>query len=1289
MTKVEKSKKNIETRRSRVITKVKLKRVSKFRDTIITRSKSRKMTEQSAASSEWIKKVECLKLDGNLAESWRVFKLTFDVFATAIELEKKKDEIKIAIFLNSLGTEAIELFHTLELRDEDKKKYDKVVKAFEDFCKPQTNEVYQSFLFHSRNQLQEEPFDTFFLEAKKLARTCGFGTMENRMIRDRIVLGVADKKLQKRLLETENLTWDLAVNAARAAEASNKQIKEMNKKETESAVDSLTTRQKGERERAQTPSNRPDDNKRTGERGTNRVCIYCGLTHPPRKCPAYGKKCNNCDKPNHYAAVCKTKAVRELKYADDSTLYIDSLEHMEHGKWMQTIRIDDLLIDFKIDTGSDINVLPWRHAKKLKNTKIEECHKKIEAYDAKILKPIGKCEKVCMVKNQVVPLQFVIIDTNSNPILGRTSSEALKLVQRIQTLKAHTAPTSFEDGDKLVEAYSENFEGLGCFAEDIKLELMDPNKCCVKPARRIPLSIRAAVQEQLIQMENRGIIAKMNNATDWVSNITAVEKKQTKKLRLCIDPQELNKNLKEEMFLIPTISEITAALSGKKFFTVLDLKDGYWQVKLSEEASRLCTFSTPFGNYRFLRMPFGIKTAAQIFQKHNEKNFGDIKGVAVYIDDLLIAADTEQEHDKILVQVMERAKEKNVKFNEQKIQFKMQKVHYLGHVMSEQGIACDAERLKAIDSIGPPQNKTDLQKLLCMINYLRDFIHNLAEMTQPLRELLKKNIVFQWNAEHTVCLEKIKQCIAMAPTLKAFNELEPVTIETDASQHGLGCCLMQVGRPVWFASRALTPAEQNYAQIEKEMLAIVFACTKFHLFIYGRNTIIRTDHQPLLGIMKKELGAIPSTRLQRMKIRLMKYSIDLKHVPGKEMYISDLLSRYHETKCGPTEIEDMNEMVHTLNVSEKYQAKITAETSTDEALSVLMKTMKVGWPQDKRALKEPVKPYFKLRNELYAENGLIFLNNRVIIPQNLQKEMLRKMHEAHLGIEKTKARARTLMYWLKINEDIEQMITSCKICQKFRSSNVKEPMISHQVPNIPFHTLGMDYCESAGKNFLVVSDYFSRFIEIIPTNRKTASETIVKLQNIFATHGIPRKIVADNVPFGSFEFRQFCSELDIDLETSSPRYPQSNGFAEKAVAIAKHLIQKSKEGNGQLWKAVLEYRNTPIKDTGLSPAEMLMNRMTRTTLPQRMETFETKKNDQIKAGIESQRLKVKETYDKTAMHKAEFHKGDKIWWQNDENKWFPGIIAEKHHTPRSYWIELQNNTKIRRNSIKIRSRSEV
>ena len=298
---------------------------------------------------------------------------------------------------------------------------------------------------------------------------------------------------------------------------------------------------------------------------------------------------------------------------------------------------------------------------------------------------------------------------------------------------------------------------------------------------------------------------------------------------------------------------------------------------------------TPFGCYKFLRLPFGIKIAPEVFQKYNEINFADIPGVLIYIDDVLISASTIEEHDKILQQVMDRAKQLNIKFNLQKFQYRVTEVKYLGQIISEKGIQCDPDRVLGIQKIGSPNDKKGLQKILGLINYVRNFIPNLSEISSPLRGLLKNNVVFQWLPCHDDCLNKIKNILANAPVLKTFDKYEEITLECDASKSGLGCCLLQEGRPISFASRSLSDAEIRYAQIEKEFLAIVFACQKFHYYIYGRPVNVKPDHKPLVHIMQKEYHAIPSAKLQRMKLRLTKYNLKLNYIPGKLLYIADLL----------------------------------------------------------------------------------------------------------------------------------------------------------------------------------------------------------------------------------------------------------------------------------------------------------------------------------------------------------------------------------------------------------------
>lgn len=202
---------------------------------------------------------------------------------------------------------------------------------------------------------------------------------------------------------------------------------------------------------------------------------------------------------------------------------------------------------------------------------------------------------------------------------------------------------------------------------------------------------------------------------------------------------------------------------------MLDLKDGYYQVKLDTKSSELCTVSTIFGCYKFLRLPFGVANAPEFFQRENEKHFGDINGVVVYFDDILIAGQDEKEHDQILKKVIERARQLKLKFNKDKLQYRVEKVKYLGHVFTKQGMSPDEDRVKSILSLSDPTNKKELQSVLGMVNYLRKFISNMADLTSPLRELLKKDNEFQWLKVHSDAFKRIKETIIKAPVLGSFD----------------------------------------------------------------------------------------------------------------------------------------------------------------------------------------------------------------------------------------------------------------------------------------------------------------------------------------------------------------------------------------------------------------------------------------------------------------------------------------------------------------------------------------
>ncbi|GBN52471.1 Transposon Ty3-I Gag-Pol polyprotein [Araneus ventricosus] len=751
----------------------------------------------------------------------------------------------------------------------------------------------------------------------------------------------------------------------------------------------------------------------------------------------------------------------------------------------------------------------------------------LEAYGGYKLRPVGMINLLCSIGNKQANINFVIIENSkSKPLLGLEGCIKLNLVKCIDKVSVNMYQTKTK---QFIENNKEIFTGVGKFEGKYTIKLKENAVPVAGPPRRIPVSLRPKVEEKLKKLENEGIIAKVDNPQGWVSNLVVVEKTDGS-IRLCLDPKDLNKVIKRDYVLIPKIEELVPKLTHKIVFSVLDLKDGFVQIELDDKSSDLCTFSSPFGCYKFLRLPMGLSCAPEIFQKRNEANFNDIPGVLVYFDDLLIAGDTIEQHDEILGKVIKRAKELNIKFNQNKIQLKVPEVKYLGYIFTSEGMKPDPDYVQAIIDMPEPRNKTELQRILGMINYLRQFIPQASTISAPLRELLKKSTVWHWLPVHETALKTLKYKIASVPVLSVFKSSKSIVIQADSSKDGLCCCLLQDGRPVAFASRSLTETEKGYAQIEKEFLSIVFAVTKFHYFIYGSQVEVLTDHKPLLSVMSKSVGNVMSPRLQRMKLKLLKYQLSLTYLLGKYMYIADLLSRAYIVKPLKDDIE-MTELVHSLTkhlqISESRKKEFKEATLSDVGLSHVLKFWNEGWPSNGQNISPEAWEYFKFRDNIYVEEGLVFLNDRVIVPVSLRSEMLNILHQAHCGMEKARARARQVLFWPGITKDIENMVSKCKTCERYRPRNVKEPLICHEVPNLPYEKIGTDICEHGGNSYLIIGCYLSKWLDIIKLSDKTSDEIIAKLKAVFSTHGIPKIIVCDNMPFASIKMKKFSREWGV------------------------------------------------------------------------------------------------------------------------------------------------------------------
>ena len=513
----------------------------------------------------------------------------------------------------------------------------------------------------------------------------------------------------------------------------------------------------------------------------------------------------------------------------------------------------------------------------------------------------------------------------------------------------------------LVKQCTDVFTGVGRIPGEVSLKI-DPDAIPVAhPPRPVPEPLRGAIQEKLAQLERDGIIVKIppGTSTPWCAPMHTVLKKSKMRdtgpitvdeIRMTIDPRDLNKALLREYHPINTVEQVITKAHGSKVFTKLDAGQGFFQLVLDEPSSMLTAFNTPFGRYEHKRLPMGISVAPEIYQRAMQEIFGDIDGCEVIFDDLLLHARSVAIHQDILRQVLQRARENNVVFNVSKLYLCGPRVEYVGHILSDEGVKVSPEKVSAVINMPRPQSVAEVQTLLGMVTYTCKFLRNLSTMTEPLRQLVKESnqagtgFKFHWDPCHETALNEVKRAMTSAPVRGYYTLDQPITMGTDASQSGLGAVLYQNGKPIYYASKALTKSEYLYAQIEKELLAIVWGFQKFHTYLYGRADItVETDHRPLVNLREKSLFEM-TPRLQKMFLRLRPYTFDLVHKPGKSIPAPDCMSRLYMAGPQSDEVTDVF-AVTTDSFSSRRLLQVQEETKKDPALQKLISVLRSPtWP---------------------------------------------------------------------------------------------------------------------------------------------------------------------------------------------------------------------------------------------------------------------------------------------------------------------------------------------------------
>jgi len=915
------------------------------------------------------------------------------------------------------------------------------------------------------------------------------------------------------------------------------------------------------------------------------------------------------------------------------------------------------------------------------------------------------CRKMCKVLGLIhEDFPFVFVYSKSNQGTANT----------VTTKKESQEPTQVSLGhgfdlDTIANRYPEVFCGKihGMAGGPCKIELKpEAEPVSAGAFRDIPEAYKAPLKKELDSQVAAGIIEPVDGPSEWLHPIVIVPKKGTSDVRLCVDLRRLNKFCKRPVNPQPTPWEMVRRIPrGAKFFAVFDALKGYHQLDLDENSSAKTTFWTPFGKYRYKKLPMGYAAAQDIFTLR----FGNavdktLQGFRA-TEDCLIFGFTKSEFYTKIDKFFAACQEAQITLNVKKIQLGSE-VIFAGFKIDEKGYQIDPSLTDALRSFPPPASQTDVRSFMGLANQVCNFTDKIAQLMLPFKELLKKGTTFVWTADHQQAFEKARAELATEATLTYFELGRPTRLFTDASRlNGLGFILKQQVQPegqwkvVQAGSRFLKPAETRYAMIELELLAFTWAAEKAAAFLEGNEFELIIDHKPLVPILEHySLGDIDNKRLQRLKMKIDHLQFQVKWVPGKENIEADALSRAPilqpviEDELDEENIDAVEIYYHNVDeevdavVADKLIEELREAASKDQDYNRVLGWVKeANFPTSQIDVPMKLMQFWKLQENLSIVDGLLMMDGKFVVPESLRQLYLDRVRMLHASPTKMLQRIRKSLWWPHMSSDVSKLKDQCRTCVERSPSQKPEPEIRHEPVVYPFQALHMDMGQYGADQYLIMVDQFSNWPIAKRFGREaTSADVIAYLKTVFGWYGLPEQIYSDGGPqFKSREFEQMCKDYHIQHTASSPHHPKSNGHAEATVKQVKRLIHctwspKLRRVDPDEWlKAILLFRNTPRYPTGVSPSELLFGHQLRDMIPTPREEY----LPNLKAKVTEKLEKAKLIPTKPGTKLPILQPGQEVFIQDPITKrWTKeGKILRQAQNNREYMIETKSGKVFRRN----------
>ena len=745
-------------------------------------------------------------------------------------------------------------------------------------------------------------------------------------------------------------------------------------------------------------------------------------------------------------------------------------------------------------------------------------------------------------------------------------------------------------------------------------------------ARKVAYSIKDRLGEALDELEKDGRLVKVDNA-EFASPVVPIVKKDGK-IRVCGDYKgTLNPQLDTKIYPLPVLEDCFAEMKGGKYFTKLDIKQAYNQIKLKEEDQIFTTINTHQGLYKWTCLPYGISPAGSIFQATMDSVLKGMRGVTCRVDDILIQGDTWSEHVERVMDVVNRLHEAGYRCNWEKSEFGVPEVIYLGYELNAKGVKACRSKVETLLKAPYPDKLSTLISFLGAVQYYGRFIPHLSTVVEPLNKL-RSSKEWYFGTEERQAFDDLKQLLASDRILTYYDPNKPLRVDADASAYGIGAVLSHIeedgqDRPIEFISRTLTTAERNYSQIEKEALGIVWAIKRFHRYLYARQFELYTDHKPLEIILgsQKQIPEMGTSRIIRWALTLSHYQYTIKYRPTNKHGNADFCSRY---PLPETEDEvDMSEETEVQTVFSTFMDEgkpllssdlISRYSKKDPIIAKVLYCVKEGWTDEKQCSDPGNVPdnqdetsewraFYNRRHELSSENNCLLWGDRVIIPLSLREEVLKLLHSTHMGMTAMKNLARNYVWWPKLDGNIESLVKHCETCQLNQRQPKKACPHPWRPAKNPWDRVHLDFAGPfAGSMWMLMIDAYSKWVEVADMRADTTSTNLIKkLRTIFSPYGLPKILVSDNGPqLISDEFESFCSKNGINHIPIPPYHPSSNGQIESIVGKFKSAMVKMKDTNKDMgWNVanwLVNYHNTPHSSTAVEPSVRMLGRRIRSAL---------------------------------------------------------------------------------------------